>query len=170
MNITRRARTLIKLLALALVVSVSGSQAFAVSGPSFDCSHGVRQTLAVILCMNPEAAQADWDVNRAYWALFRDDREETTFNESVNLRCALPRLETQQEQAGRIFIQELGRRFGPGLPIIPAPQPLTEQHVQCVISTFHNRAAALRARLTGDALFESKLSPGPAMTNRRLRG
>jgi peptidoglycan hydrolase-like protein with peptidoglycan-binding domain len=158
MYITRRAWTLIKLLALALVVSVSGSQAFAVDGPSFDCSHGVRQTLAVILCMNPEAAKADWDVNSAYWALFRDDREETTFNESVNRGCALPRLETPQEQAGRIFIQELGRRFGQ-LPIIPAPQPLTERHVQCVISAFHNRAAALRARLTDDALIESKLSP-----------
>jgi uncharacterized protein len=84
---------------IALVLSV-GNPALAVEGPSFDCTHGVRQTLAVILCTDPEAAQADWDVNRAYWALFADDREETTFNESVNLRCALPRLETQQERAG----------------------------------------------------------------------
>jgi hypothetical protein len=109
--------------------------------------------------MNPEAARADWDVNRAYWAVFTDDREETTFNEAVNRRCALPPLETQQERAGRIFAQELGRRFGPGLPVIPASQPLTEHHVQCVISAFHNRAAAIRARLTGDALVESNLSP-----------
>ena len=98
-------------------------------------------------------------IGTAYWALFTDDREETTFNQAVNLRCALPRLETQQERAGRILIQELGRRFGPGLPIIPARQPLTEQHVRCVIAAFHNRAAALRSRLTGDALIESNLSP-----------
>jgi peptidoglycan hydrolase-like protein with peptidoglycan-binding domain len=119
----------------------------------------VRQTLAVILCTNREAARADWDVRRAYWAHFSDDRQETTFNEEVNRRCALPRLETQQERAGRIFAQELGRRFGPGLPVIPAQQPLTEQHVRCVIAAFHNRAAEIRARLTGDALVESNLSP-----------
>ena len=61
----------------ALVVSFSGTEALAVNGPSFDCSNGVRQTLAVILCTDPAAAQADWDVNRAYWALFTDDRRET---------------------------------------------------------------------------------------------
>jgi peptidoglycan hydrolase-like protein with peptidoglycan-binding domain len=144
---------------IAGVILLSGSKAFAVEGPSFDCSHGVRQTLAVILCVNPEAAQADWDLNSAYWALFTDDREETTFNEAVNERCALPPLETQQERDGRVFIQEFSRRMlGPGL-LIPTPQPLTEQHVRCVISMFHNRAATLRGRLTGDALAESNLSP-----------
>src|SRR5262249_37095570 len=60
---------------------------------------------------------------------------------------------------GRVFIQQLGSRFGRGLPIIPASQPLTEQHVRCVVSAFHSRAAELRSRLTGDALVESKLSP-----------
>jgi hypothetical protein len=145
MNITYRIRTLIKLLTLfGLVASAGWSQAFAVDGPSFDCSHGVRQTLAVILCMNAEAARADWEVNRAYWAHYRDDRQETVFNESVNRRCALPRLETQQERAGRIFAQELGRRLGPGLPVIPAPQPLTEQHERCVIAAFHNRGRDTR--------------------------
>jgi hypothetical protein len=156
-NLTRRPWTLIKLLtSFGLVASASWSQAFAIDGPSFDCSHGVRQTLAIVLCTNPAAAQADWDVNRAYWALFSDDSEEKNFNQYVNQRCALPRLETQQERAGRIVIQELGRRFGPGLPMIPAVQPLTEQHVRCVITAFHNRAATLRGRLTGDALIESK--------------
>jgi peptidoglycan hydrolase-like protein with peptidoglycan-binding domain len=120
----------IQFTAVTAAVLLSGSHAFAVDGPSFDCSHGVRQTLAVILCVSPEAAQADWDVNRAYWALFTDDREETTFNEAVNQRCA-----------------------------IPMPQLVTEQHVRCVISAFHNRAAALRNRLTGNALAESNLSP-----------
>jgi peptidoglycan hydrolase-like protein with peptidoglycan-binding domain len=137
---------------------LSGSRVFAVDGPSFDCSQGVRQTLAVILCVDPEAAQADWDVSRAYWALYTTDREETTFNQMVIQRCALPRLETAQERAGRIFVQQLGRRMGPGLAI-PTPQPVTQQHARCVISEFHNRAAALRSRLTGDALAEANLSP-----------
>ena len=145
-------------LAAVAVILLSGNNAFAVDGPSFDCSQGVRQTLAVILCVDPEAAQADWDVNRAYWALFTDDREETAFNQMVIQRCALPRLETTQERAGRIFIQEMGRRFGPGLAI-PTPQPVTQNHVQCVINAFHNRAAALRGRLTGNALAEANLSP-----------
>ena len=141
-------------LAAVAVILLSGSNTFAVDGPSFDCSQGVRQTLAVILCVDPEAAQADWDVNRAYWALFSDDREETTFNQMVVQRCALPRLETAQERAGRIFVQELGRRFGPGLAI-PTPQPVTQQHVRCVVSAFQNRAAVLRGRLKGDALAEA---------------
>jgi uncharacterized protein len=57
---------------------LGGSSAFAVDGPSFDCSHGVRQTLAAILCTVPEAAQADWDVNSAYWALFADEKQHLT--------------------------------------------------------------------------------------------
>jgi peptidoglycan hydrolase-like protein with peptidoglycan-binding domain len=108
--------------------------------------------------VNPEAAAADWDVNRAYWALFADDREETTFNREVIQRCALPTLETPQEQAGRIFVQEFARRIGSPLPIV-GPQPLTDQHVRCVINAFRNRATALRTRLRGDALVESNWTP-----------
>jgi hypothetical protein len=137
---------------------IQWEQRFRRGWPILRLNQGVRQTLAVILCVDPKAAQADWDVNRAYWASFTDDREETAFNQMVIQRCALPRLETAQERTGRIFIQELGRRFGPGLPI-PTPQPVTQQHVNCVISAFHNRAAALRGRLTGDALAEANLSP-----------
>lgn len=149
----------IQFIAIAVALQFSSSQAFAVEGPSFDCTHGVRQTLAAILCTNPEAAEADWDVNRAYWALFSDDREETKFNEAVNQRCAIPPLETQQERAGRVFVQEFSRRMlGSGLPL-PTPQPLTEQHVRCVVKMFHDRATALRSRLTGDALAESNLTP-----------
>ena len=157
-----RARWVASLVAIAVAsLCTTGSRAFAVDGPSFDCSKGVGQTLAIILCTVPEAAQADWDLNRAYWALFTDDREETNFNHAVSQRCGLPQLETQQQRSGRVFIQELGRRMGPGFPVpaIPAPQPLTEQHVRCVISAFHNQAAALRGRLRGYALAESNLSP-----------
>ena len=49
---------------------LGGGSAFALDGPSFDC-HGVRQTLAVILCSNVEAAQADCTVN---WRLVRSNR------------------------------------------------------------------------------------------------
>jgi peptidoglycan hydrolase-like protein with peptidoglycan-binding domain len=48
--------------------------------------------------------------------------------------------------------------WGQPLPI-PGPRPITQNHVRCVITTFHNRAATLRSKLTGDALVESKLSP-----------
>ena len=155
----RQHRHWIVQLATAAAFLLGGSSAFAVNGPSFDCSHGVRQTLAVILCSISEAAEADWDLNRAYWVVFADNREETTFNEAVNRRCALPPLITEQERAGRVFLQELGRRMlGSPLPI-PTPQPVTERHVRCVISAFHNRAADLRGRLKGDALVESNLSP-----------
>ena len=146
-------------LATAAFFLLGGSGAFAVDGPSFDCSRGVRQTLAAILCTNQEAAQADWDVNSAYWALFADDREETTFNETVRQRCALPPLMTGGERAGRVVIQDLSRRT-PGSPLrIPTSQPVTEKHVRCVVSAFQSRAQALRGRLTGEALAESNLTP-----------
>jgi hypothetical protein len=59
--IERGLREIIQLIILATTVLLGNGQAFAVDGPSFDC-HGVRQTLVVILCTDPEAAQADWDV------------------------------------------------------------------------------------------------------------
>src|SRR5689334_13438962 len=134
------------------VVSVAvffsgGNNLSAVEGPSFDCRSGVRQTLAVILCTVPEAAQADWNLSSAYWALFSDDREEATFNTTVNQRCALPPLETQQQRNGRFFIQQLGRGAGLPIPNIPSPEPVTERHVRCVINAFNARTAALRERL-----------------------
>jgi hypothetical protein len=129
-------------LAAAAAFVLGGSNAFAVDGPSFDCSRGVRQTLAVILCTNPEAAQADWDLSTAYWASFNDNRDEKAFSQRVYQRCALPRVETEEERTARIITQGLsGGMFG--LPT-PISQPVTEQHVRCVISEFHNRAADLR--------------------------
>jgi hypothetical protein len=142
-------------LVTAAVFLLGGSGAFAVNGPSFDCSRGVRQTLAAILCTNQEAAQADWDLSTAYWASSTDNGNEKEFAESVYQRCALPRVEMEQERTARIIAQGLsGGMFG-----MPTPQPVTEQHVRCVISAFHNQAALLRNRLTGDALAESNLSP-----------
>src|SRR5262245_322311 len=136
-----------------------GAPAFAFDGPSFDCSQGVNSALAIILCRVPEAAQADWDLASAYWAFSSDDRDQRAFSQSMNQRCVLPRQETAEESVGRAFAQGWGRTmWGQPLPI-PGPQPITQTHVRCVITTFHNRAATLRSKLTGDALVESKLSP-----------
>jgi peptidoglycan hydrolase-like protein with peptidoglycan-binding domain len=144
-------------LATAAAFSLHGSSAFAVNGPSFDCSRGVRQTLAAILCTNQEAAQADWDLSTAYWASFTDNGGEKAFSESIYQRCALPRVEMEQERTAGIFVERVsGGMFGPRML---TAQPVTEQHVRCIVSAFHNRAAALRSRLTGDALTESNLSP-----------
>jgi hypothetical protein len=142
----------------ALLLS-GGAPALAFDGPSFDCSQGVNSALAMILCRVPEAAQADWDLASAYWAFSSDDRDQRAFSQSMNQRCALPRQETAEESAGRAFAQGWGRTmWGQQLPI-PGPQPISQNHVRCVITTFHNRAATLRSKLTGDALVESKLSP-----------
>src|SRR5262245_51118095 len=136
-----------------------GAPAFAFDGPSFDCSQGVNSALAIILCRVPEAAQADWALVSAYWAFSSDDRDQKAFSQSMNQRCVLPRQETAEESVGRAFAQGWGRTvWGQPLPI-PGPQLITQNHVRCVITTFHNRAATLRSKLTGDALVESKLSP-----------
>jgi peptidoglycan hydrolase-like protein with peptidoglycan-binding domain len=139
-----------------LLSSVPG---FAVDGPSFDCTHGVNSALAIILCSVPEAARADWDLVSAYWAFSTDDRDQKAFSQSMNERCVLPRQETAEERVGRAFAQELGRTtWGYRLPV-PGPQPITQNHVSCVITTFQNRAAMLRNKLKGDPLAESNLSP-----------
>ena len=142
----------------ALLLS-GGAPALAFDGPSFDCSHGVNSALAIILCSTPEAAQADWDLASAYWAFSTDDRDQTAFGQSMNQRCALPRQETAEERVGRAFAQDVGRRIWSYTPPVPGPQPITQNHVRCVVAAFHNRAAMLRSKLKGDALAESKLSP-----------
>lgn len=127
----------------AVAFLLGASSAFAIDGPSFNCSQGVRNSLAAILCTNPEAAQADWDLSTAYWASFADTQDEKRFSESVYQRCALPRIETEQQRT---------------VPM-STPQAVTEHHVRCVITAFNNRAAVLRGRLKGDALTESTLTP-----------
>jgi peptidoglycan hydrolase-like protein with peptidoglycan-binding domain len=112
-------------------ILLGGVPGFAVEGPSFDCTRGVNSALAIILCASPEAAEADWDLVSAYWAFSTDDRDQRAFSQSMNQRCALP----------------------------VSPQPITRNHVRCVISAFRNRAATVRSKLKGDALAESRLSP-----------
>jgi hypothetical protein len=140
-------------------ILLSSIPGFAVDGPSFDCTHGVNSALATILCSAPEAAQADWDLASAYWAFSTDDRDQTAFGQSMNQRCALPRQETAEERVGRAFAQDVGRRIWSYTPPVPGPQPITQNHVRCVIAAFRNRAAMLRSKLKGDALAESNLSP-----------
>ncbi|QHP69450.1 peptidoglycan-binding protein [Bradyrhizobium sp. LCT2] len=133
---------------LASVLLCSTGSVHAIDGPSFDCSHGVNTALAIILCSNSDAASADWNMSSAFWAAFKSDRDETeqnAFNQSVSWRCGLP---PQPSQLDRFY----------GFPPPPA-QPITQAHVNCVISAFNARTAILRARLRRDALLESKLTP-----------
>jgi hypothetical protein len=142
-----------------LLVFSTVNPSLAFDGPSFDCSHGVRQTLAAILCSSPAAARADWELNNAYWALYTDDHEETAFVQYVNRRCELPSLETSQDRAGRIFLEGIGGALlGPNLAL-PSQQRVTTSHVNCVIDLYRNHASEMRSRLTGDALTEANLSP-----------
>jgi Putative peptidoglycan binding domain len=135
--------------------------------PSFDCGNA-RNPVALILCSGPDAARADWDVNSAWWALYFSidekrrpilDADQETWRQSLYQMCALPRQLTQEEQAGQVMAQTMGR-FMLGQEIrIPGPQPITQAHVNCVLNAYHARAAMLRSRLKGDALAESRLSP-----------
>jgi hypothetical protein len=147
---------------------VSYSQTGYISGqPSFDCTNA-RNTVARILCSGPDAAQVDWDFNSAWWALYFSvdekrrpmlDADQQAWRQSLDQICALPRQLTEQEQAGQIMAQTMGRViFGQGIRI-PGPQPITQAHVNCVLNAYHARAARLRSQLSGDALAESKLSP-----------
>jgi Putative peptidoglycan binding domain len=140
-------------------ILLSGVPGFAIDGPSFDCTRGVNSALAHILCSSREAAQADWDLVSAYWASSSDDRDQRAFNQSVNKQCNLPRRLETADDVGGAFALELSRRIlGQGFPV-PGPQPITQNHVRCVIITFHNHAAMLRTKLKGEALAESNLSP-----------
>ena len=152
---------------LLATTSVSYSQSGYVSGqPSIDCTN-VHNTVALILCSVPEAAQADWNVNSASWALYFTvndagrrmlDLDQQAWRQSLDRICALPRQLTQEEQAGQAMGQAFGRMFlGPGIRI-PGPQPVTQAHVNCVLNAYHARAAMLRSKLRGDPLAESLLS------------
>ena len=133
---------------VTLLLSSTGS-VHAFDGPSFDCSHGVNTSLAIILCANSDAALADWNLSSAFWAAYKNDKDENEqneFNQSIRGRCSLPPQPSELEQLY-------------GFPFRPVAQPITEAHVKCVISVFSTRTAILRARLRGDALEELRLTP-----------
>jgi peptidoglycan hydrolase-like protein with peptidoglycan-binding domain len=134
------------------------------NGPSFDCSHGVKSALAQVLCAGPGAAQADWDLNAAVWAYHADNptagnKNLENWSHSMNDRCRLPRPLSQDEQVGRAMAGQIGRMVLGTEFRIPGQQPITQEHVNCVVSLFHQEAASLRSKLRGDALAESKLTP-----------
>jgi uncharacterized protein YecT (DUF1311 family) len=117
--------------------SVCYSQAGYVSGqPSIDCTK-VHNAVAVILCSVPEAAQADWDLNSAWWARYFTlndaqrqmlDRDQQAWRQSLDQLCALPRYQTPEDQAGQAMAESFGRMMlGPGIRI-PGPQPITQAH------------------------------------------
>jgi peptidoglycan hydrolase-like protein with peptidoglycan-binding domain len=135
--------------------------------PSIDCTN-VHNNVAVILCNVPEAAQADWDLNSSWWARYFPlndtqrqmlDLEQHAWRQSLDQKCALPRYQTREDQTGRAMAEAFGRMLlRPGIRI-PGPQPITQSHVNCLVSAYHARAAMLRSKLTGDALAEALLSP-----------
>lgn len=135
--------------------------------PSFDCSKA-RTAVARILCSGPDGARADWDFNSAWWALYFTidekrrpmmDADQEAWRRWLDQFCVLPRQLTEEEQAGQVMAQTMGRIvFGQEIRI-PGPQPITQSHVNCVANAYHARAARLRSQLTGDALAESQLSP-----------
>jgi peptidoglycan hydrolase-like protein with peptidoglycan-binding domain len=148
--------------------SASYSQSGYIPGqPSFDCTKA-RSTVAIILCNEPEAAAADWDVNSASWALYFSvnesgrqnvDADQQAWRQSLDAICALPRQQTPEDQADLAMTQFAGRMMlGPRFNI-PGPQPITRAHVSCLIKAYRARAAMLRSNLTGDALAESRLRP-----------
>jgi peptidoglycan hydrolase-like protein with peptidoglycan-binding domain/uncharacterized protein YecT (DUF1311 family) len=147
--------------------SVCYSQVDIHGQPSIDCTK-VHNTVAVILCRVPEAAQADWELNSAWWARYftlNDTQrrmlaqDQQAWRQSLDQVCALPRYQTPEDQAGQAMAEAFGRMMlGPGIRI-PGPQPITQAHVNCVLNAYHARAAMLRSKLTGDALAESHLSP-----------
>ena len=153
---------------LLAATSVCYSQGGYVPGqPSIDCTKA-HNTVAVILCRAPEAAQADWELNSALWARYFTandtqrqmlDRDQQAWRQSLDQICSLPRYQTQEDQAGQAMAETFGRMMlGPGIRI-PGPQPITQAHVNCVVNAYHARAAMFRSKLTGDALAESQLSP-----------
>jgi peptidoglycan hydrolase-like protein with peptidoglycan-binding domain len=151
---------------LITTTGIYGAQSAYVGGqPSIDCT-AARNSVAQILCSGPRAAQADWELNSALWALYfsvdearraKLDLDQQAWRESLERRCALPQV-TQDERAGQFVAQAMGRMsFGPPLSM-PSPQPLSQANVNCIISAYRARAGALRSHLSGDALAESLLT------------
>src|SRR5882757_3938262 len=101
-------RLLLTVIALVLGgASVCNARSGYVSGqPSFDCAKA-RNSVALILCRDPEAARADWEFNSATWAYYfsLDDggrarlaADERAWRQSLDGLCLLP-----PPMAGSIF-------------------------------------------------------------------
>lgn len=118
---------------------VNSSQVQPLSGkPTFDCAKG-QTVVARIICSGEAGAKADWDVNSAYWATYFSLPEES-------------RDQFDQDQQHWIWGLSDACR-------ITRREP-TQAQTQCVLAAYHDRAAKYRSRLRGDALAESRLTPG----------
>ena len=85
-----------------------------INGPTFDCGPGAKSPLAKVLCTDPKAAQADWDLNASSWAYYasnpvKGDKEWEKWGKSLSERCRLPRPLSQDEQVGRAMAGQIGR-------------------------------------------------------------
>src|SRR6516225_225072 len=108
--------------------------------PTFDCTRA-KSTIAYLICAEDRVgAKADWDLISAYWARkfsLRESEQDHFETEHDNWFPALARFcRLKREQTN----------FNP-----------TQR--DCVLSGYRHRAQLYRAKLTGDALTESLLTP-----------
>ena len=109
------------------------------SKPSFDCAKA-RSAVARILCADPNAAKADWEVNGAYWAAYFSTPEharESFVQTEANWVKSLPQV----------------CKLPPNLPDYSFEQK------SCVVRAYQARVSALRSQLRGDALAEARMTP-----------
>ena len=109
-----------------------------ISRPTFNCAKA-RSPLAVLICSDSEAAQADWDLVTASWARY------FSLNESDR-----PRFTAGQDK----WFASVGQKC----KLVSQRPAYPREQISCVIGAYRGRAAAYRSKLTGDALAESKLS------------
>jgi hypothetical protein len=114
----------------------SGASNISSSRPTIDCSK-LKTPLGLILCADENAARADWDVNASAWAY------AFTLEEG-------PRKAFWQSQDE--WVQSVTRKCNLTVQIWNSQR-------ECVVMTYRARANALRSKLTGDALAETKLLP-----------
>lgn len=106
------------------------------SKPTISCAN-VRTPLAVLLCNDVRAAEADWNVNAATWA----------YSGTLN---GADLIAFQQEQSE--WIQAVTKNC-------KLDSSLQEAQRRCVVETYRARTNGLIGKLTRDALDEARLSP-----------
>ena len=109
------------------------------AAPTFDCAKAKSAT-AHILCLDPVGAKADWDLTSAYWA--------SLFSLPASEQDAFKRRHEDWPQS----LDKISR-------LLPDQSAYSAQQRQCVLGAFHKRAEMYRARLRGNSLAKSKLSP-----------
>jgi uncharacterized protein YecT (DUF1311 family) len=130
---------------LSFLAAVNASEAQTPSNtsikPSFDCVK-VSSPLPLTLCNNENAANADWELSSAFWALH--------FSLEGPARVLLWRA---QDDWFKSLVQSCS--LGDLSTLSPVP---TNIQATCVINAYRSRATSYRARLSGDALAEANFS------------